>query len=122
MQQDAIIQGSIAIAEFLGWEKTAYGDEDYYTHNEYHGGNCLWQYSAYRPQHMKFHNDYNWLMVVVDKLEEEGFSVVIKFGSCIIDPNRDNVKKIAKFSPNRALNIFLASIDAIQWYNTTKQQ
>jgi hypothetical protein len=48
-------------AEFLGWEQ---GEDGYYNRDMHH------DYSFVKPDEMKFHSDWNWIMEVVEKIND----------------------------------------------------
>ena len=102
------------IAEFLGMELTTDGiSQLYYTEDRS------------LKQIPKFHTDWNWLMQVVEKIENlqyknnnDVFKVVIDYGSCIIY-NMINDLDIL-FSVNSIYKIeavYNACVEFIKWYN-----
>ena len=82
MTQEQIIEGNKLLAEFMGYEHNELEDDDVtityncYDHLENISGKKPWEstiddYASWlRPDEMKFHSDWNWLMSVVDKIED----------------------------------------------------
>jgi hypothetical protein len=68
---DEQIQGSIAIAEFLGWKKDGELKHHYKVSPEW---NKYWfiDQMYYRPAEMAFHRDFNWLTRVLFEIEKRG--------------------------------------------------
>jgi hypothetical protein len=64
-----------------------------------------------------FSNSWNWLMPVVDKIEDMGCEVVITNGECTISGNDYYVEIIGK---NRRGATYNAVIEFINQYNKTK--
>ena len=81
MTHEEILEGNKLLAEFMGYEHKELEDDDVtityncYDHLENISGKKPWEstiddYTSWlRPDEMKFHSDWNWLMSVVDKIE-----------------------------------------------------
>lgn len=87
MDQSAINEGNALIAEFLGWPK----DDFNYFSPPVKRDRTIFEYDAYSPSNMKFHKDWNWLMMAVEIIELKinepylyGGRVVIEAKRCII--------------------------------------
>jgi hypothetical protein len=106
------------IAEFLGFQQTNIG---WYDAEEV----LLRTEIDNTFDNLKFHTDWNWLMQVVEKIENlqyknnnDVFKVVIDYGSCIIY-NMINDLDIL-FSVNSIYKIqatYNACVEFIKWYN-----
>jgi hypothetical protein len=75
-------------------------------------------------KYVKYSTDWNWLMRVVDKIEELGYGVDIfgeavsiskYYGDMVVDNN-------AKFYLNKIDAVYNAVVDFIVWYNQNKEQ
>ena len=77
------------------------------------------------PDKLKFHSDWNWLMEVVEKIENLGFEVVIGRISCNVNEilNRENpITSIVCGNPSKKLEVVYSSIcQFIQWHNQQNQ-
>ena len=65
---------------------------------------------------LKYHKDWNWIMPVVEKIENLGFEVRIQFDFCIIT-NGDNYRKETDFGGGKLITTYTAIVDFINWYN-----
>jgi len=85
---------------------------------------CWWDESAVDENSMIYHEDWNELMLVVEKIEnlDIKFSVTIKKDHCTIsnifvyDPNID----INTHGENKLLFVYQAVVEFIKWYNINK--
>ena len=70
MKEEEILEYNKSCAEFLNWEKsdTVYRTIEYYN-NEKIVGNYK------HTVNMKFHSDWNWIMKVLQRIEDLNFSV-----------------------------------------------
>ena len=132
------IEGNKLIAEFMGAECET-DDFDRVT-NEYDlfGAGLLPDISGfdpdakhfYTPDQMKFHESWDWLMPVVEKIEDiqdgnEGdsirghiYEVTIKQGN-IVTIQGDGCSIWADASP-KILSVWIAVVEFIKWYNQNK--
>jgi len=110
-------KGNILIAEFMGmtydnhddqpnpyWELT---DEQPFTSNEPYPQN----------KHLKFHNNWNWLMSAVEKIESLGHGVTIYRNGCHIN----DVKLFGVNGFNHKSKIeqtYKAVLEFIEWYKS----
>lgn len=71
---------------------------------------------------LPFHNDWNWLMTVIEKIESLGYCVDIKLEYCRIVPQGKPNEYIVKFGEGD--NKFEATYNAcsmfVDWYNNQK--
>lgn len=134
-----IEEGNMLIAEFLGcykypensfdnvWSYEIYGHLDFVDDREY-------EKHYYLPSEMKFHDSWDWLMPVVEFIEdvrvqpdEEGsisyhrFAVGMPCGQCeIVDTESE---KIVAFGdgPTKRASTYVAVVEFIEWYNKNKE-
>ncbi len=69
---------------------------------------------------LKFNTDWNWLMQVVEKINNTGrFEVVIKYGFCYIT---DGLGELTLSFPekNTMYAVYKAVVEFVKWYNQTK--
>jgi len=72
---------------------------------------------------LKYHTDWNWLMGVVQKIEEKGFVVAIRGISCAIypvlqDKPKDYISNYVCGDLSKKIDIvYSAIIGFIKWYN-----
>ena len=115
---DNIIENNKLIAEFLDWEfddlsetfetpflklvePHAFGDEQF---------SCKLQ-----DFELEFHSDWNWLMVVVEKIESiKGTQIFINGISCEI---MFKGKIISKHFNTKIEAVYNAVVEFIKWYN-----
>ena len=110
------------IAEFMGYEleETLGGDNVYY----------IWNLDKtekfFEPENLRFHNDWNWLMTVVDMIEnrisllENDNSFNVTVGStcyCVIQDSNGEVIEITGEGRNKIMSVYKAVVDFIVWYN-----
>ncbi len=75
--------------------------------------------SFYGSLKLKFHNDWNWLMKVVEKIESLGYDVFINTCVCrITDVGQDILEDIETFNyENKKQAVYNACVEFIKWYN-----
>ena len=117
-----IIENNKIIAEFLGYINTTPSDKVFSIYEN--NANPFLGKTLLEPMSMKFHSDWNWLMQVVEKIEnlsKEGetymlsitkFSARVTYkGSRIVDLPIDNTKIEA---------VYNACVEFIKWYNENR--
>ena len=120
----AIKENNILLAEFLGWE----GRKVYVCDNE--GDNA--RYALSFKTHigniidttLKFHLDYSWLMLVVDKIEtietkdKRTFTIDFYRDSVLIFEYGMHTNEIIfTEGKGRLLNLYNACVQFVKWYN-----
>jgi hypothetical protein len=125
-------EGNKLIAEFMGWQKHTHTEmvdvylfpNLYPIYNINDKRNSGWT-SAYISE-AKFHDDWSWLMPVVEKIEnmkddEHCYRFAFRIGRdfCVIEYNSFNPQAICAYSENgnKILSVWNAIIKFIQWYN-----
>jgi hypothetical protein len=110
------VENNKLIAEFMGkeYENNAVVVSTNYITGQNPSGK-VWQ----EP---KYHNDYNWLMGVVDKIESLGIDVHINTCVCrIVDVGEDRFEDIECFvNDNKKQAVYNACIEFIKWWNENK--
>ena len=133
-----ILEGNSLIAEFLGFKKELFyqlkvGDnweqKDYgYYDLPFNGGMSLAGIDKiWFPQtELKFHSDWNWLMLVIEKIESKGFYVSIMKSNvtCCKDGGispvfeyyfSDNIPPMNKLGAT-----WMAVVEFVKWFNQQK--
>jgi hypothetical protein len=113
-EQNIIAEGNRLIAEFMGW-----GGDGYYTTPFDNAGLCNGEPTHIcNTENLKFHSSWDWLMPVVEKIEELGSYYVMSSKSYSrVEFTRYNVKIM--FSPNQKYLLHLEfknyTIDDDEW-------
>jgi len=78
-------------------------------------------YPAYENDY-QFHKSWDWLMPVVEKIENQGLDVIINTKTCVInDVGEDRFEPFESYSTGAKIDAtYYAVIEYIKWYN--KQQ
>lgn len=110
------MENSVLIAIFDGWKK-----DESFKDNVYRKGNRIELDSTF-----KYHKSWDWLMPVIDKINNLGYSYRIDYtGTNISMLNSDfEVVSIAnkivntqEKADNRIIVTYLAVVEFIKWYN-----
>lgn len=112
MDQSAINEGNALIAEFLGW-KAECGIPDLYSVPAPHAIQFHCEYTAYNPNEMKFHKDWNWLMELTN--------IIIYKNDCSDDGQSLQLKLIREISYVRKDCIYEAAVEFCKWHNERKK-
>lgn len=119
-----ILEGNKLIAEFMGF--IFYDDENKYYHIK--DG-----YFLCEPSQLKYHSSWDWLMLVVEKIEnvnpennvyETDFSFqftnrVTEYSCCVFMLHA-NEELFTVDAPTRIESAWLAVVEFIKWYNKNK--
>lgn len=132
---ESTLENNKLIAEFMGsnYINEPYTDKEGITHDFYCWTKPSCNYpksigigelsTAWQIGNFHFHNDWNWLMQVVEMIESLEYDVNIEFATCIILKNVDDFKPIfghgSNFSKIEA--VYNACLEFIKWYNENKQ-
>lgn len=65
---------------------------------------------------LKFHNDWNWLMLVVDKIEDLGYTVETKINWCRIKENGETISLRWETDATKIEAVYNACIEFVEWY------
>ena len=108
------------LAEFLGYVNTTPTDKDFNIY-ELKGGKLGRFIEA---TSMKFHNDWRWIMAVVEKIEEietkdgRTFTIDIHKDNVIINQyGKYNNEIIVTEGGTRLENLYNACVKFVEWYN-----
>ena len=120
MKQEEIIEGNRLIAEFYmvksDWEERF----------AFVGNPQKW----YRVSDLKFHEEWNWLMPVVEKIEDNGHKTVLAIsdfsfkyyqniitGTPLMKTTIDNPSKVMGQSNIKIEAVWIAAVGFIKWHN-----
>jgi hypothetical protein len=97
------------IAEFISSE------------NPFHVGHYICPNGiATEPKDMRFHFDYNWLMEVVEKIENtQPISIIISCGNCEVY-NCEKAETLFFFEGVKIEAVYNACVAFIEWHNKNK--
>jgi hypothetical protein len=101
------------LAEFLGLVESSLPDK-YWTEKSSEG------FGMGQLTELKFHTDWNWLMQVVEKIENFGFEFFIVESRCKIAHNTDHsIETIIDFEiiGTKIQATYNACVDFVKWYN-----
>lgn len=112
------------IAEFMGLQKSLMT-----TRNPHEGlvsdGTAWVLYGVdkykhlFRDEELEYHTSWDWLMPVVEKIEDEGVEIVTTNGECVISHN-DYYKLTT--GKSRFGVTYEAVVEFIKWYNKNKKE
>lgn len=111
---EAITDNNKLIAEFMG--NHIKESKNYY---EFFAINS----KPYSVEELKFHSDWNWLMEVVEKIENLGFEFFIVESRCKIAHNTDKSIEILigfELVSKKIESVYYNCVEFIKWYNQQK--
>ena len=73
-------------------------------------------YNGYFIDELKYHEDWNWLMVVVEKIESLGYRIEIVKHICRIYLSNKETIIISENTP-KIEAVYNAVVEFIKWYN-----
>ena len=117
-------ENNILLSEFLGWKTdnkgryiTPFGEMD----------ECGYISHEYEKNNLQFDCDWNWLMLVVDKIESiemhDGRTFTIDFyrdSVLIFEYGLTNNELIFTEGSGRRKNLYNACVEFVKWYNENK--
>lgn len=132
MTDKEIQKGNKLIAEFMGWEKGA--TEEMYDFPENFSSFLVDEYHEILPKSMKFHSSWNWLMPVVDKIEDLPYTNVYTGKTYLGEFHIEITHETPGYKHNQVNKVvfvkdknlsklqsyYKAVIEFIKWYNTQK--
>ena len=107
-----VIEKNKLIAEFMGYNEEIVNDEVYFTLPD--------MLESLSDEELHYHSDWNWLMEVVEKIENLGYGVTIGMADyCIIQNDwKEDLKEIHSLTENsKLLCTYNACVEFIKWYN-----
>ena len=117
MEKNLILNGNELIAEFMGFKVIAKSFEDKLIYNIPTNNGI-----GYISYMMEYHKSWDWLMPVVEKIEEMSVSVSISYNYCYIETEQQKGgfnKKIQ--SKNKLKSTYKAVVKFIKWNNKNKE-
>lgn len=115
MNQEWIDQYNKKCAEFLGNLQNYYSNHIYINFTNIERG-------YYDVDEMKFHSDWNWIMKVVEKIEEKDYMYGIVKGASSIWKYEDQNTPIFIKALDDSLTSTIQVIDQfLDWYNKQKE-
>jgi len=113
------LENNRLIAEFMNYNLEIVNNEVYFTHDD--------MLESLSDEELHFDTDWDWLMTVVDKIENynEFTSVLFYPNSCTIIKSRefpadDNYFEISIDSFTKIEAVYNACVEFIKWYNKNK--
>lgn len=106
MKQEEIIEGNKLIAEFMGWEKSPYENLP----NKMYKNDL-----GVHISQLKYNSDWNWLMEVVETIEDLNYDVEIKHSACSIC-NSENGYEQEDGGRTKIESVFLMIVRFIKWH------
>jgi len=90
---------------------------------------CPFEGKGHHPETMKYHTSWDWLMPVVEKIEEdERYNVdILQYGTIISSNTKEQgyleiVNNVADISFDRKIDhTYQAVVEFIKWYNQNKE-
>lgn len=122
MTQEEILENNKLIGKFLG-AKFIDDDSKMFPEGYYIISNFKHSDFPYDPYDWEFHNNWNWLMDVVAKCTEIGYSGNIDFEDKVYikweELFGNNLS--GAFLGNHIDEVYLAVVEFIKWYNKNKE-
>ena len=112
MTDQRIIENKL-IAEFDKLEQVDYGDNTIIYRRE---GNL-----GYRPENLKYHTNWEWLMPVVEKIETLGYTVNISSSVVHIYSDKHQIPLSIGTTFNKLRATYQAVVEFIIWYNKKRK-
>lgn len=113
-----IIEGNKLIAGFMGIKKDNFGD--------FYNFKSKRSIQSYLPLKMKYHTSWDWLMLIVEKINntrlgEQHFDVIIYKGDCHINNSFEIIFEQSVMKQGETLIgcVWKSVVSFIQWYNTS---
>lgn len=119
-----VIENNKLIAEFMGFEQKPLGYYDCVNHYEFvrEIDGSARQVQYFKPEQMRFHSDWAWLMPAVEKIENIGPYIKIHDMSCRIAMIKSYNPTVYQFEcevngQTKIEAVHSAVIHFITWYN-----
>lgn len=106
MSEQEIIEGNKLIAKFIGLKQN---DLEHWINKDYLFGSQLKLFDF----ELKFHSSWDWLMLVIEKIELLGFFTrILDLGMGI-----EGDLIIERFGKTKLEGVYITIIEFIKWYN-----
>ena len=126
-----IVENNKLLAEFLEFEKVKFLNgcytfiiPDYLSHGEYKNLTLEdnKEVVAWDVENLIFHKDWNWLMEVVEKIENynEFTNVLFAPQGCSIDCYTENRFSFSNDCDTKIEAVYNACVEFVKWYNEQK--
>lgn len=124
MNKEEIETGNKLIIDFLNWK--------IYTYNGPYMTFKCYKVNSYpdiyipesgilpaNPSNLKFHSSWDWLMPVVEKIENlEDYIIEISYKQCIIKSYEKNMEIItSRYLDSKIEAVWASVVEFIRWYN-----
>ena len=111
---DNITENNRLIAEFMGYNEEIVNDEVYFTLPD--------MLESLSDEELHYHSDWNWLMEVVEKIENynEYTNVLFTPQGCEINCYIENGFLFSNDCNTKIEAVYNACIEFIKWYNKQK--
>ena len=106
------IENNRLMSEFMGYNEEIVIDEVYFTLPD--------MLEALSDEKLHYHSDWNWLMEVVDKIENLDFKVVIDNNGCTIENLPYSNAGKTTYEVKKIEAVYNACVKFIKWYNLNK--
>ena len=103
-----ILKNNKLIAEFLGYIDNGCSEDGFLIHP-------ITNYDV-EISSLKYHEDWNWLMEVVEKIESLGYRIEIVKHICRIYLSNKETIIISENTP-KIEAVYIACVEFIKWYN-----
>lgn len=121
MTFEQTIENAELIAKFLGWKLSA-GSDNLYEIPIKQRILPFFGEDAYTPAQMRWHSDWNWLIMVLSKIEHQGCIIEtwisLASGCRIMKPTNNPIVITAKENNSYLQAVYDSVIEYIKWYNT----
>lgn len=120
MTTEQILENNRLIAEFMGWKKSHYPNLPDKMYNLDKDGEEM----GCHISQFSYHNSWNWLIPVVEKIESLGYVVKIHLKSCFIMSHDKFIANIGNYiskfhsKASKIDAVYAACVSFIQWFNT----
>ncbi len=111
MEQKEIIEGNKLLAEFCGLETV---DENWFKSDTKFMG-----FATHDITDLKFHSDWNWIHEAWDKFRDLAFEDKLSYNAEQLSYHQVTIA--SNIFENTPPETFQSLIEAVQWYNTTKE-
>ena len=105
------LENNKLIAEFLGYIDNGCSEDGFLIHP-------VTNYDV-EISSLKYHEDWNWLMEVVEKIESLGYRIEIVKHICRIYLSNKETIIISENTP-KIEAVYIACVEFIKWYNENK--